>query len=913
MTRNASHAAPPPRPRFAPAPRPKLPPLPLSPHPEQPIVSTLSAADRAVPHAPPPPQPPHPPQPLNPHMSSSIPIPPRADAGSRHRSQVAPQRAGLPPTQPTAPMHVAAPQQRAQMHQPPSVMAASLPAAHTLGGIGPTGIGQRSAFAPQQQMQMPMQAPTAPVAIKSDSMPPVPVPARGPPRGATGSGAGSTSTSELDPGLAVAAAANAKAANCVMEAAIGHAAAAEQAEAESWPPRPKLELMSRSARRWITSGDRGTHRSSRGRPAFDADFSEVASAVDSVRDALQTGKAGVERPPRESVSGTYFFRRVESGQFVDQPSSVGGNGSGDRFDAMFGHPGAAEDCFADARAAAVPTATTYSGGFAGGQGAFCPERSRDALTSSPALGSQPCWSSGDPFSLASRAKSKSKKVTAVFKPADEEPVESSPSESLVSSPMLSLPRMSPDFHDGGSRAARMAAAGFRAGEGAYKEVAAYILDKGFAGVPQTALACYTHAGADGDSVALTNADGSIISNEKARELKGGEAREDGDGEKKVHLITKVGAVQVYCENVGDADDWGPGLFPTDSVHRIAVLDIRTMNYDRHGGNILVTKGDDGSYDLVPIDHAFTLPETVQAVPWAIWMDWPAAKKPMSQETLDYIDALEPELDARHLQDELEGAVRLRSIRSLKIATRLLQRGAAAGMSLYEIGKLIYVREGESPTCKSVLEKIGDEAVEASERRTGHMGAFFSEPDDTVAADGIFRLDSPKPPRSPPPPSARKKHTEDYICRYASRSIDDHIRRIVDSKGSGGGCALGRARSMHDFGFNLGKSAAAIEANAKFNEEYDPVVEAEPFLMNAAGSPPYMPQTISTSHVSPPPASLINAASEGMATVLGRTSSIGVSFAVAQAASGEPPSKLMRGKSSPVSPHDFEWHTDLSSP
>ena len=45
------------------------------------------------------------------------------------------------------------------------------------------------------------------------------------------------------------------------------------------------------------------------------------------------------------------------------------------------------------------------------------------------------------------------------------------------------------------------------------------------------------------------------------------------------------------------------------VQKIAVLDIRLANADRHAGNILVCQ--DGDHmQLVPIDHGYCLPEKV---------------------------------------------------------------------------------------------------------------------------------------------------------------------------------------------------------------------------------------------------------------------------------------------------------------
>lgn len=677
-------------------------------------------------------------------------------------------------------------------------------------------------------------------------------------------------------------------------------------EATSWPPRPDLELVTRAAKRWV--GAQVYRRGSTGSPLlrsgkFEPDFGEVASAVESVREAMRTGKAGVERPPRESVSGTYFFNRVDSeamgmwegqGQGLETGVDAGDVWDGER-----------------AGSSVLSSLTGGGGSVFGGLGDF-------------------------EFGASEQVKkAKKKKVTAVFKPADEEPANNcSPTDSPLSSPrIMTNPRCSPELFGGGAtRAARMAAAGFHSGEGAYKEVAAYLLDhENFAKVPQTALARCTVAGTSSSSGSGTvSLDGS---DDMLRRGKIGE------------LQTKMGAFQVFVDNVGDADDWGPGIFPRDSVHKIAILDIRTLNYDRHGGNILVTKGDDGSYDLVPIDHAFTLPESVQAVPWAIWMDWPAAKQPMSKATIDYILHLDADLEVNVLKEELDNHIRPRAFRSLRIATMLLQAGAAAGLSLFDIGKLIYTREGESLEVRSPLERIVDDAITASESRIIRMRDMYDEDEDWTDCDAnlstsnalnsnvlsfqgafassppssdlpMFRMDGPHPPRSPPPNSTPSSHTEGYILRFVKRRIDDLVRRTADGKESGGASgAINRAFSMHDFGFNLGISAAAAAAAdpSRFSNAPAPAPAPPLDLLDASQPRQFLPKASLLPPLQPslPAFSAAGHASSNAQNVpftanfLGISNGAGVSFVPAKKSFGADTRLNPRvGETSPVSPHDL---------
>ncbi len=479
-----------------------------------------------------------------------------------------------------------------------------------------------------------------------------------------------------------------------------------------------------------------------------------------------------------------------------------------------------------------------------------------------------------------------KKVAAVFKPADEEPVSMSPPDSLISSPSPVHPRGSPDLLEGnGSRAARMAAAGFHPGEGAFKEVAAYVLDhRNFSKVPQTALARCT-----------------LVADSSASNLK-----------------TKMGAFQVYVENVGDADDWGPGKFPLEDVHRIATLDIRTLNYDRHGGNILVTKDGNGAFGLVPIDHAFTLPEVVQAVPWAVWMDWPAAKAPLSEETLRYIAGLEPDLEARMLHDELCGALRNRSYRSLKLATRLLQKGAAAGLSLYDIGILIYTREGEGEPLKSEFEKIVDEALESANQRQIHLGnEVFEEVLESPPTELLFPLDGHIPPPSPPPPaSVAQSYNEDYIVKYASRLMDRLVARVVDSKTSGRRF-VARARSIPDFS-GMGSAPSATSAPGVQAPPPSPFKKGSDNIRFRWASSP--PRGLGGGPMMSPPPPLLESLGESSASIaIGapKAGSIATPVPVLQvrqqAMTTRPGGSSAMDKSSPVSPHEFEWTSRSSQP
>lgn len=208
------------------------------------------------------------------------------------------------------------------------------------------------------------------------------------------------------------------------------------------------------------------------------------------------------------------------------------------------------------------------------------------------------------------------------------------------------------------------------GEGALREVAAYLLDRDhFSGVPETLLVEIPHFKIGGTDVG-----------------------------------TKIGSLQEFVQNEGASWDMGPGRFPVREVHKIGVLDLRIFNNDRHGGNILLKEGPEGNYELIPIDHGLSLSPTVQHGNFE-WMMWPQAKQPFDQDTKEYIQNIDVEADAQLLSTL---GVRPECVTTMKITTTLLKKAASAGLSLYDIGNLASRTELETP---SELENMIDAARE----------------------------------------------------------------------------------------------------------------------------------------------------------------------------------------------------------
>jgi hypothetical protein len=167
---------------------------------------------------------------------------------------------------------------------------------------------------------------------------------------------------------------------------------------------------------------------------------------------------------------------------------------------------------------------------------------------------------------------------SVFKPLDEEPM------------AVNNPRGLPSSTNGEGLKR-----GTRVGEGALREVAAYVLDHprsgprlvtgeeiGFSGVPPTVMVQCLHQ-------EFHHPNGYACSSK--------------------HV--KIGSLQKFVNNDGNCEDIGPGAFPVEEVHKITVLDIRMANADRHAGNILIRKEAGGQIKLIPIDHGYCLPDKVR--------------------------------------------------------------------------------------------------------------------------------------------------------------------------------------------------------------------------------------------------------------------------------------------------------------
>jgi hypothetical protein len=218
-------------------------------------------------------------------------------------------------------------------------------------------------------------------------------------------------------------------------------------------------------------------------------------------------------------------------------------------------------------------------------------------------------------------------------------------------------------------------------------------------------------------------------------------------------------LQLYVEHEYGSWDLGASQYEHRDVHLIGVLDLRLFNVDRHGGNILVQRksgsGGRSKYRLVPIDHGFALPDSVNAVDlWFEWLSWPQAKIPFDEDVRNYIAALNVDHDARILRAL---GVRDECIRTFMLSTVLLKKAAMRGMTLHEIGALICrSRDAVRPTMLETiaqsqllkdtraryflhnLETTVDEALDRPKRDRKHRPGFQQKHMRNLSAVGGLR-------------------------------------------------------------------------------------------------------------------------------------------------------------------------------
>jgi len=182
-------------------------------------------------------------------------------------------------------------------------------------------------------------------------------------------------------------------------------------------------------------------------------------------------------------------------------------------------------------------------------------------------------------------------------------------------------------------------------------------------------------------------------------------------EKFAEIFTrKYGSLQKFIDKADIAGNFSSDLFDVDQVHKIGILDLRVLNCDRNDENILVLrkkkKNSEKSYfKLIPIDHSLSLPDCIEIQEYEMcWMSWNQAKKPFSKKSLEYIESINIMEDIRCLNELVK--IRDISLKNFRISNILLKKCARNGLTLYDIGKILYRPELEETPSKleSIVEK-----------------------------------------------------------------------------------------------------------------------------------------------------------------------------------------------------------------
>jgi len=163
---------------------------------------------------------------------------------------------------------------------------------------------------------------------------------------------------------------------------------------------------------------------------------------------------------------------------------------------------------------------------------------------------------------------------------------------------------------------------------------------------------------------------------------------------------------------GDTEDIPTSLlnrFPVSEVHKIAILDVRSCNTDRHGGNVLWREDKDNAgsrtVSLIPIDHGYTIPSDMAEV-YFNWLIWPQAKQPFDAKAKQYIKKLDVEADVRLLKEKFGRSLDDRHCRILRVCTTLLKLAAEADLTPFNIGEMMSRVDLKQPC---LLEQLCSEA------------------------------------------------------------------------------------------------------------------------------------------------------------------------------------------------------------
>lgn len=164
--------------------------------------------------------------------------------------------------------------------------------------------------------------------------------------------------------------------------------------------------------------------------------------------------------------------------------------------------------------------------------------------------------------------------------------------------------------------------------------------------------------------------------------------------------TRLGSCHTYClgHQIEKSDISQIHAF---SIRRIAILDIRLLNIDRHINNFLVE-----NKRLIPIDHHLVLPSYFGVCHFE-WSYWEESKTPFSEEEKNYIESLDPVEDRKTLLDEI--GIDLPAANLCFFATNLLKEGARRGLTPYHFSFFFELKKDIEPIYYNFFKKLVNDA------------------------------------------------------------------------------------------------------------------------------------------------------------------------------------------------------------
>ncbi len=166
----------------------------------------------------------------------------------------------------------------------------------------------------------------------------------------------------------------------------------------------------------------------------------------------------------------------------------------------------------------------------------------------------------------------------------------------------------------------------------------------------------------------------------------------------------TGSCQLFVEDADlavELEAKAVNCFSHSSVRRMAQLDIRLINEDRHTSNILIRD----KQEVIPIDHGYILTSELGRVNY-VWVFWDQAATPFSYEEQAYIFDLDPEKDRAFLIEEI--GVQEKVANRHYLSTMLLKLGTIHGFYPNQIGDILsrtYHRTASESKFEILIERL----------------------------------------------------------------------------------------------------------------------------------------------------------------------------------------------------------------